>query len=120
MARKSWHKDVSFTNPWDTSLRICADAEWEKRGSPDFEIRLQQVKVEQSEGECEGRFSLDIPLEVQEHTVHSTKTRTGYLNQYTTTVTSFHVSLVSETPEAAGSAFFPEAGQENVPRHSDL
>jgi hypothetical protein len=41
--RWSWHKPVYFISPFVPGLVVCADAEWEKRGQPESEIRLQKI-----------------------------------------------------------------------------
>lgn len=121
MALESWLKDVSFRNPWLGDYSICARAEWVKRGEPDYEIRLSKVKLDENGLACQNYFSLDLPLAVDtEYTAESTTTRTGYYNVETVTVTAHTISTAGETPESGGSAIFPEAGQGDVPRHSDL
>ncbi|KAF1831449.1 hypothetical protein BDW02DRAFT_632796 [Decorospora gaudefroyi] len=43
--RKSWHRRVSFPHPWFLDRIVCADGEWEKRGKPKSEIRIQHPKA---------------------------------------------------------------------------
>jgi hypothetical protein len=50
LEKRSWHEDVSFTHPWFPDTRVCADAEWEKRGQRKSEVRLQKPKTGKSCG----------------------------------------------------------------------
>ncbi|KAF1940468.1 hypothetical protein EJ02DRAFT_513099 [Clathrospora elynae] len=43
--RGSWHRAVVFNNPFQAGTKVCADAEWEKRGHDKTEIRLQKPKT---------------------------------------------------------------------------
>ncbi|KAI4955843.1 hypothetical protein J4E91_000050 [Alternaria rosae] len=42
--RRSFHRAVRFTHPWYPNTEMCADAEWEERGSKGSEIRIQKPK----------------------------------------------------------------------------
>jgi hypothetical protein len=42
--RGSFHRAVRFTHPWYPGTEMCADAEWEKRGKDNGEIRIQKPK----------------------------------------------------------------------------
>lgn len=125
-ARNSWHKRVWFTNPWD-SRRMCADAEWEKRGQQNTEIRLQEVRYEDSGNDCVDELSIDAPGP-EVHTSHTTRTRTGYTNVATVistvTETVVNPSLSSSSTQTATTIFPPQGiavGEEDdVVPHSDL
>jgi hypothetical protein len=112
LAARSWHKDVHFRHPW-TGQRVCADAEWEKRGRPNFEIRLQDVHIDDG-NDCTGAESLDVPdrlietvtttststqtISVASYTVWSTVTVTYRVHVSTTTFPPDHSILNSHTP----------------------
>jgi hypothetical protein len=86
---RSWHKRVTFTLPWNRA-RACADAEWEKRGRPNTEIRLQEVFLD-SGNECGDAESIDLRPAIKE-TV--TRTRTDpELEEVTRTVYTGAVTL---------------------------
>jgi hypothetical protein len=86
---RSWHKRVAFTLPWNRA-RACADAEWEKRGRPNTEIRLQEVFLD-SGNECEDAESIDLRPAIKQ-TV--TRTRTDpELEEVTRTVYTGDVTL---------------------------
>jgi hypothetical protein len=55
---RSWHKSVHFRLPWN-NMRMCADAEWESRGKPDTEIRIQKVFVDSGDS-CRSAESIDL------------------------------------------------------------
>jgi hypothetical protein len=55
---RSWHKSVHLRLPWN-NMRMCADAEWESRGKPDTEIRIQKVFVDSGDS-CRGAQSIDL------------------------------------------------------------
>ncbi|KAF1970834.1 hypothetical protein BU23DRAFT_203709 [Bimuria novae-zelandiae CBS 107.79] len=44
LEKRSEHIPVTFQNPWLPGEDVCADAEWEKQGKPNSEIRLQHPK----------------------------------------------------------------------------
>jgi hypothetical protein len=108
---RSWHRKVSFKSPWQPDQRFCADAEWEKRGKPNTEIRLQKVHLIGGKHHCESNTDIDPPEPVVE-TASVTKvqtettTETGYTALATVTktiYTAIKVSTVtlSEDPAAA-------------------
>lgn len=76
---RSWHKKVHFKHPF-ANQQICADAEWEKRGKPKTQIRLQKIKFDKEDKDCEHGMDLDLPIQ-------ATVTITGYTTFATTTVT---------------------------------
>jgi hypothetical protein len=89
LSPRSWHKRVTFTLPWNRA-RACADAEWEKRGRPNTEIRLQEVFLD-SGNECGDAESIDLRPAIKE-TV--TRTRTDpELEEVTRTVYTGAVTL---------------------------
>jgi hypothetical protein len=95
---RSWHRKVAFTLPWNR-VRACADAEWEKRGKPNFEIRLQDVHMDDGD-DCPGVVSLDFPapvVEIETATDVKTKTITDYELAFTTTVTATLYTSISRT-----------------------
>ncbi|KAF2027573.1 hypothetical protein EK21DRAFT_91366 [Setomelanomma holmii] len=82
-ARVSWHKSVHFENPFAADHAVCADAEWEKRGKPNTEIRLQKVKYK-TNGNCENAESIDLPDPI----VKTATSRTTRSATTTTTISS--------------------------------
>ncbi|KAI4702983.1 hypothetical protein J4E81_001856 [Alternaria sp. BMP 2799] len=44
LERRSFHRAVRFTHPWYPNTEMCADAEWEERGSKGSEVRIQKPK----------------------------------------------------------------------------
>ncbi|KAI4692350.1 uncharacterized protein J4E84_003323 [Alternaria hordeiaustralica] len=44
LERRSFHRAVRFTHPWYPGTEMCADAEWEERGSKGSEVRIQKPK----------------------------------------------------------------------------
>jgi hypothetical protein len=95
---RSWHRKVAFTLPWN-HVRACADAEWEKRGKPNFEIRLQEVHMDDGD-DCPGVESLDFPppvVETETATDVQTETITDYDFAFTTTVTATLYTSVART-----------------------
>jgi hypothetical protein len=96
---RSWHKSVHFQHPW-TGRRVCADAEWEKRGRPNFEIRLQDVHIDREGKDCEDSESIDVPDAIVA-TVMATKFATSTVTMFVSiSATTFFPNsiLVSETP----------------------
>jgi hypothetical protein len=101
---RSWHRKVSFKLPWN-DIRACADAEWEKRGTPNFEIRLQEVHMDDG-NDCKDAPSLDLPeVIVETDTVTNTQTKTisDFAMAFTATVTatvytSVYSSVIVSTP----------------------
>lgn len=112
LAARSWHKDVTFRLPWADNRRMCADAEWEKRGQGDKEeIRLQEVHAEDG-NDCNGAevVVLDLPdpiVETITTTVGATATETlaGVTAVSTTTVFIFtsHVTTVAASTHTPGT-----------------
>jgi hypothetical protein len=112
---RSWHQKVSFKLPWN-NVRACADAEWEKRGKPNSEIRLQDVHVA-DETDCLGVPSLDLPDPITQTTtatalIVGTETLAGVTAL--TTVTETHYTyettvVVTQTGEPVPT------GQEDEP-----
>ncbi|KAF1917213.1 hypothetical protein BDU57DRAFT_513344 [Ampelomyces quisqualis] len=116
---RSWHRKVSFKLPWN-DVRACADAEWEKRGKPNTEIRLQDVHVA-NPGDCLGVPSLDLPDPIKHidtataimigtqtvggHTAMTTITETHYTYE-TTLVLTFTDTGAPESEEPT-TTFFP-------------
>jgi hypothetical protein len=107
LAARSWHKSVHFRHPW-TGQRVCADAEWEKRGRPNFEIRLQDVHIDDG-NDCKDAESLDVPERLVE-TVTTTSTSTETISVASYTVTS---TVTDAYREFASTTTFP-------PEHSVL
>ena len=60
--RDSWHKYVSFTHPYRAGVRACADAEWEKRGQPKAEVRLQLTNTDFTQCSWFRATEIDIPI----------------------------------------------------------
>lgn len=103
----SWQDYVTFENPFHPGKRVCAEAEWEKRGQGDkSEIRLKDIKVGDHK-KCIGRASIDIP------------------RQYKQTVSVMTTKTV-DTPDVETETVFvlPQAHQASqqakVPSHKDL
>ncbi|KAI4912031.1 hypothetical protein J4E90_006851 [Alternaria incomplexa] len=44
LERRSFHRAVRLTHPWYPNTEMCADAEWEERGSKGSEVRIQKPK----------------------------------------------------------------------------
>lgn len=116
---RSWHKKVSFHLPWTNHPRVCADAEWEKRGKPDSEIRLQDVHLA-NDHECKEAQSLDLPdyvrdTETKTVVVVGTETLSGVTAMVTVTETHYTYAttvVVTQTgpfkPEVSdGTTYFP-------------
>ncbi|KAH3957081.1 hypothetical protein HBI23_132430 [Parastagonospora nodorum] len=111
---RSWHKKVAFRSPWQKDQRYCADAEWEKRGKPNTEIRLQKVHLAKSKDDCASNESIDLPqapepiLETATGTdiLTDTVTATGYTAKATVTKTIYTAIVVSTVTvsEAEGAA----------------
>jgi hypothetical protein len=146
---RSWHKKVNFQLPWNKA-RACADAEWEKRGKANTEIRLQEVHVDGGD-DCKDSESLDLPdTVVLTDTVTTTSTTTFLQPTFTavatvtetiytsasvvtitfsepaeTTPTPSVVTITTLTPtEITITTLVPRsiahASAGNVPPHSDL
>lgn len=122
-ARKNWRKRVTFTNPWDRQ-RMCADAEWEKRGKVDAEVRIEKVRYESSGEGCSSELSIDAPGP-EIFSDHTSTTRTGYTN--IATVTSTLTATVMKSSSATSStattiwpAGMAAADEEEAVPHSDL
>jgi hypothetical protein len=127
--RDSWHKAVTFKNPFD-GQRMCADAEWDKRGQAKTEIRIQEVRYENKGKECSNDLNLDAPGPA-ETTVGTTTTTTGFTNieHSTITVTEVRTTTIPfgpfrPTSTSVTTTIFPPpqaAGDEDdtIP-HSDL
>jgi len=77
---------------------MCADAEWEKRGKSNTEIRLQDVHNDKGH-DCDDALVLDPPGPVTV-TANSVITTTGFTNVATSTVTA----VVFTTPQASPTA----------------
>jgi hypothetical protein len=98
---RSWHKSVRFSLPWRGGfVQMCADAEWEKRGRPNTEIRLQEVHLADEKHRCDRDESLDLPppdVETATSTaiMTETDTLTGYTASRTVTTTIYTAVLVS-------------------------
>jgi hypothetical protein len=45
LEKRSWHNPVTFPHPFIPGNRVCADAEWEKRGQKKTEVRLQKPRT---------------------------------------------------------------------------
>jgi hypothetical protein len=139
-ARKSWHKSVYFENPWAPGNQMCADAEWEKRGKPNTEIRLQKIKYRDGD-DCEDAQPIDLPDPIIESTQTSTTstattsststtTVTGWTEHSTTTTTETTQSTTATTPSPSRVAigdvtdeefYVPDVDSANaVPLHGDL
>lgn len=107
IAPRSWHRKVHFQLPW-TKARACADAEWEKRGKQNFEIRLQDVHVDAG-NDCKDAFGLDLPNPIVETdtattTIVDTLTNPSFPYTATTTLTLYtseFTSVVTFTPTPA-------------------
>ncbi|KAH7379420.1 hypothetical protein DE146DRAFT_682525 [Phaeosphaeria sp. MPI-PUGE-AT-0046c] len=107
---RSWHKEVFFKLPWADHRRMCADAEWEKRGKENWEVRLQDVHADDS-NDCEGADNLDVAdpivetttvtvgamdtLTLSGWTAFSTSTVTVYTSDVTTIVASTHTPVTT-------------------------
>lgn len=123
--RKSWHRNVILSNPW-TGQKMCADAEWEKRGKPNTEIRVQKARLYDA-GKCENRaIVIDAPAVITK-TVFSTATASGYTNIVTVTETTT-VSVGTDhgasttfwvRPSSSSAAEARQAEDDSIP-HSDL
>jgi hypothetical protein len=118
---RSWHMKVSFGLPWNGNVvQMCADAEWEKRGTSNTEIRLQEVHQVDDKNKCDKAESLDLrPPEVETTTstaiLTATDTLTGYTASGTVTTTIYtavNIVLVTTTLSSTvgtttNSAIFP-------------
>lgn len=113
--KRSWHLRVRFMHPYLAGVPVCADAEWEKRGKPETEIRLQKITTDMKK--CDGdsnTHDIDIPQDV--------------VSIVTKTVTKPSVSVVESTITLASlddvDVFVNEqveAGiSDAVPSHVDL
>lgn len=102
--RKSWHRRVTFDHPFVPGKRVCADAEWEKRGKPNAEVRLQKTGDKIEKCQKTAARPIDLPDPVHETVLHT-------YTLPTSTATSTHTVYV----------FGPETGDEpNVLAHKDL
>jgi hypothetical protein len=115
-ARKSWHRRVAFTNPWTDEL-LCADAEWEKRGKPNTEIRLQDVKLLTLKN-CDDNRNIDTPRLVTE-SAHSTSTQLAFTNVDTITETVTVTTNPGPDPTVFPTDVAAWARGDAIP-HSDL
>jgi hypothetical protein len=147
LVARSWHKKVTFRLPWNDA-DACADAEWEKRGKANTEIRLQEVHIDGG-NDCAGAFDINLPptvLETETVTTTTTTTyaepnHTGVATVTTTTMipkdppSSPSISLITRTEltivptsftapteivETATQRSERHANAGNVPPHSDL
>ncbi|KAH7067830.1 hypothetical protein FB567DRAFT_585399, partial [Paraphoma chrysanthemicola] len=136
LERRSWHKSVFFQNPWVPGHYVCADAEWEKRGKAETEIRLQKIKYK-NDKDCRDAQSIDLPPPiVQPLHISSTKssttttsTVTGWTKHTTTTTTvtagrpsgAAMGDVSDDEDEEPKEAELPNAdASDAVPLHGDL
>lgn len=108
LAERSWHKEVHFRLPWGDGRRMCADAEWDKRGKDDWEVRLQDVHADDGD-DCNGVIDLDLAdmiLVTATSTVGviETDTLTGWTAFSTSTATVYTSHVTTIVVEAATEA----------------
>ncbi|KAJ4363530.1 Mitochondrial GTPase 1 [Neocucurbitaria cava] len=85
--RRSWHRHVTFDHPYQPGTQLCADAEWEKRGQPGAEIKLQKVGEDMKKClEDPKTQSIDLPEPAQEILTESTTVTSTVLVTGTHTV----------------------------------
>ncbi|CAO2651557.1 Nn.00g041270.m01.CDS01 [Neocucurbitaria sp. VM-36] len=104
--RSSWHRRVTFDHPFLPGTKVCADAEWEKRGQPKAEVRLQKVGADLKKCNEANAQSIDVPSPVLETVWQST------------TVTKFVQATGTHTVFALPPGFLEE--ELSVPAHKDL
>ncbi|KAF2846462.1 hypothetical protein T440DRAFT_510940 [Plenodomus tracheiphilus IPT5] len=86
--KRSWHRRVRFMHPYKADVPVCADAEWEKRGKPNNEIRLQKITTDMQE--CQNNSDtqdLNIPKDVVVTSTTTTTTHSISALQSTRTTT---------------------------------
>jgi hypothetical protein len=88
---------------------FCADAEWEKRGRSNTEIRLQEVHEIDDKHRCNDAQIIDLPPPVVEINTVSTETLTMPFETTVTEVAHIHSTATVYTSavkraEAAGPA----------------
>lgn len=116
--RKSWRRRVEFNHPFITNTRVCGEAEWEKRGQPLAEVRLQKIGTNMKK--CDGRGQLqrlDLPQPSLVTVSHSITTAGIVVKPTTTTTTiTVPVNVVDrDTSDDEAAAAF-----DGVPPHKDL
>jgi hypothetical protein len=102
LVSRSWHKKVTFRLPWNDA-RACADAEWEKRGKANTEIRLQEVHIDGG-NDCAGAFDINLPSAVLEtETVVETDTTTYVEPDHTGVATVTTTRTIPKDPTSSPS-----------------
>lgn len=116
-ASGSWHTRVEFENPWIPGNIMCADAEWEKRGQPNSEIRLQKIGNDMKKCKKANAQSLDIPKPFTTRSV--IVITTTMLEVHTPTVTKVEASTPSTSPVSSSSPM-STLRRAPFPPHGDL
>lgn len=75
--RKSWHRRVTFDHPFIPGKKVCADAEWEKRGQSNAEVRLQKAGDDIEKCEKVEAQPIDLPGSVHK-TVQNARTLSAF------------------------------------------
>lgn len=112
--KRSWHTRVKFNHPYKVGVKVCADAEWEKRGQSGAEIRLQKIGTDMSKCiEDDGTKDLNVPADVV--VVFQTLVTTSSLTIASSTRTTT-ISIARRDHGEQSAA----AGFDAVPTHRDL
>lgn len=74
LAKRSWHRRVTFDHPFKQGTVVCADAEWEKRGQAAAEIRLQKPGTNLMQCQDEEAQAIDLPYVEHKTLLHATTT----------------------------------------------
>ncbi|KAF2126015.1 hypothetical protein P153DRAFT_83216 [Dothidotthia symphoricarpi CBS 119687] len=98
MAR-SWHRRVAFENPFVSGNTVCADAEWEKRGQADTEIRLQKIGSDMKKCDKAQAQTLNIPKPV---TVRPTTVTTMTTIESATSTSTTSLTMLKRVTVAHG------------------
>lgn len=72
--RLSWHRRVTFDNPFKPGTIVCADGEWEKRGQAAAEVRLQKPGTDLKQCQDEQAQAIDLPFFEHQTIVQATTT----------------------------------------------
>ncbi|KAH9866531.1 hypothetical protein J1614_008221 [Plenodomus biglobosus] len=116
--KRSWHRRVRFMHPYKAGVPVCADAEWEKRGKPENEIRLQKVTTDMEK--CEegtGTQDLNVPDDVVITAVTTVTTHSVSVVQSTRTTT---VSVADDAVERDVDELVEVGSLHAGPSHLDL
>ncbi|KAF9691664.1 hypothetical protein EKO04_010396 [Ascochyta lentis] len=86
--KRSWHTPVKFGHPFVDGARLCADAEWEKRGRPESYIKIQDCHICDDDDRDDSEW-IGLP-ETRVQTVSRTTTTTNTIRH---TLTRRHDQL---------------------------